>query len=247
MNERIRFLDCPLDLLGHDALLARAEHALASDDRLRIEGLNVAKLVEAREQPALRQALAEAELVHVDGAGISLGLAALGLPVPPRRAGIDLMGDLCAMAARLDQPVYLLGAREAVVRAAGTALAQRYPGLRLAGMRDGYFDAAQEAEVVAAIRASGARLLFIGISSPKKELFVARHWDALGVGIAMGVGGAFDVVSGQIPRAPRWMQRLALEWLFRLIQEPRRLLWRYLRTNTRYLLWLAAACLAKRR
>ena len=108
---RIVFLGCPLDMIAPGEMLARAAKALGGRGRLRIEGLNVAKLVEARGDPALMAALREAEMVHVDGAGISLGLKALGMAAPERRAGIDLMGDLCQLAAAMDSGVYLLGAR----------------------------------------------------------------------------------------------------------------------------------------
>lgn len=237
ISRRINFLDCPIDLISTQELLAEIEQALLSDARIRLEGLNVAKLIDSRHEPELKQALEQAERVHVDGAGISLGLKWLQQSVPPRRAGIDLLGDLCALAARLDAPVYLLGAQQQVVESTAEKLIARYPGLRIAGIRDGYFSPDEEPAVVEAIRASGAKLLFIGISSPKKELFLRKHWEQLAVNLGMGVGGSFDVLSGRIPRAPLWMQRIGMEWFFRLMKEPRRLGWRYFRSNTMFA-WL---------
>jgi N-acetylglucosaminyldiphosphoundecaprenol N-acetyl-beta-D-mannosaminyltransferase len=235
---RVSFLGCPLDMIDPGEIMARAARGLdGSGGRLRIEGLNVAKLVEARADPSLMAALREAELVHVDGAGISLGLRAIGVTPPARRAGIDLMVDLCRLAAASERSVYLLGARPNVVAAAARRLAESVPGLRIAGIRDGYFVDDEEADVVDAVRRSGAGMLFIGISSPRKERFLLAHWERLGVPLAMGVGGSFDVVSGTLRRAPAWMQRYALEWLFRLLQEPTRLLERYARTNLCFL-WL---------
>jgi N-acetylglucosaminyldiphosphoundecaprenol N-acetyl-beta-D-mannosaminyltransferase len=229
--ERTNFLGCPIDLAGPGEILARAEAAATgAGPRLRIEGLNVAKLVEARESPALMAALDEAELVHADGKGVVIGLAMAGINLS-RCAGIDLMRSLCALAAQRNIGVYLLGARRETVAAAAERLARDIPGLAIAGFRDGYFSETEEREVVDEIRASGARFLFIGISSPKKEVFLQRNWEALSVGVGMGVGGSFDVVSGELPRAPLWMQRAGFEWLFRLLLEPRRLGWRYLRTN----------------
>lgn len=241
IDPRISFLGCPLDLLTPEALLEEAEQVLRQNRHMRLEGLNVAKLVDARNQPELLLALEQAERVHIDGAGISLGLKYLKLLAPARRAGIDLLGDLCALAVRLDTPIYLLGGRAHVVSLTAERLQSRYPGLRIAGVRDGYFDAAEEEAVVEDIRNSGARLLFIGISSPKKELFLRTHWANLGVNIGMGVGGSFDVLSGQLPRAPRWMQRCGLEWCFRFALEPRRLGWRYVRTNSVFGLLLLTA------
>ncbi len=233
-QRRIRLLGCPVDLLSPRELLADIEQALHSNASIRLEGLNVAKLVDARRTPSLMQALEQAERVHIDGAGIHLGLRWLNPCVPPRRAGIDLLGDLCALAARLDVPIFLLGAKADVVDATAQRLIERYPGLRIAGVHHGYFKAEEEAAIAQTIRASGAKLLFIGISSPKKEQFLHQHWEQLGVNLGMGVGGSFDVLSGQLPRAPRWVQRIAMEWCFRMLLEPRRLAWRYLSTNYLY-------------
>jgi N-acetylglucosaminyldiphosphoundecaprenol N-acetyl-beta-D-mannosaminyltransferase len=240
-QHRIDFLGCPLDLLTPHELLEDARHALRGERRLRVEGLNVAKLVDARSTPVLMRALKDAERVHIDGAGISLGLKVLGEPVPPRRAGIDLLGDLCALAADIDASVYLLGARPDVVELTVQHLLAHYPGLRIVGARDGYFRPEEEASIVESIRSSGADLLFIGMSSPKKELLLQKHWPDLGVKIGMGVGGSFDVLSGKLPRAPRWVQVIGMEWFFRLVLDPRRLLWRYVRTNAAYFFLLTFA------
>jgi len=233
-HQRMDFLGCPLDLAPPQDLIADARRAIEGGMRLRLEGLNVAKLVDARRDPLLMGALDEAERVHIDGAGISLGLKLLGVQPPPRRAGIDLLGDLCAMAAETGAAVYLLGARSDIVELTVQHLQARYPALRIAGWRDGYFNAAEEPAIVDTIRESGADLLFIGMSSPKKEVLLQQYWPQLGVKVAMGVGGSFDVLSGKLPRAPRWMQKVGLEWFFRLALEPRRLLWRYVRTNTAF-------------
>lgn len=240
-DSRIEFLGCPLDLVSPQGLIAKVRGALIDGHRLRLEGLNVAKLVDARATPFLMQALQEAECVHIDGAGIALGLKMLGIEAPPRRAGIDLMLQLCQMAATSGALVYLLGARQEVVELTSERLLALYPGLQIVGVRNGYFTAGEETEVIKDIRASGADILFVGMSSPKKELLLKTHWSSLGVKVGMGVGGSFDVISGQLPRAPRWVQRIAMEWLFRLLLEPRRLLWRYVRTNSIYLLLLAHA------
>ncbi|WP_437882685.1 WecB/TagA/CpsF family glycosyltransferase [Pseudomonas sp. LRF_L74] len=236
---RVRFLGCPADLISPQALLDDIEHALINDTRIRLEGLNVAKLVDARQDPELMYALEQVERVHIDGAGIALGMKWLKYTAPARRAGIDLLGDLCALSARLNASIYLLGAKESVVTRTAQCLAARYPGLRIAGIHDGYFSPEEELSVVEGIRNSGAKLLFIGISSPKKEVFLRKHWEQLGVNLGMGVGGSFDVISGMLPRAPKWMQHIGMEWCFRMLIEPRRLGWRYLRTNFIYSTLLA--------
>lgn len=238
---RIDFLGCPLDLLTPQELLDEARLALAGEQRLRLEGLNVAKLVDARCTPVLMGALQDAERVHIDGAGISLGLKLLDLPLPPRRAGIDLLGDFCTLAADTGASIYLLGARTEIVGLTAQHLQERYPTLNIAGIHHGYYSDAEEEDIVEAIRASEADILFIGMSSPKKELLLQKHWQRLGVKIGMGVGGSFDVLSGKLPRAPRWMQIMGMEWFFRMMMEPRRLLWRYVRTNSVFLFLLMFA------
>jgi len=242
-NTRMSFLGCPLDLSGGEEILRRIEGAASlAGPRLRIEGLNVAKLVDARKDMDLMAALREAEIVHVDGQGVALGLAALGIKAE-RCAGIDLMQQICQRASMLGHSIYLLGAREEIVAAVVERLNATLPALAIAGWRDGYFTEDEEPAVADAIAASGAAILFIGISSPKKELFLRRNWERLAVPVAMGVGGSFEVVSGRLPRAPRLMQRSGLEWLFRLCLEPRRLAGRYLRTNAVYAWLLAGAWL----
>jgi N-acetylglucosaminyldiphosphoundecaprenol N-acetyl-beta-D-mannosaminyltransferase len=245
-DDRVSFLGCPIDLHGRAELLRRVETAARGQGaRLRIEGLNVAKLVDSRSDPELLQALREAEIVHADGQGIVLGLAGLGLRAE-RCAGIDVMQDICERASRLGLGVYLLGARTEIVAAAARQLQERWPSLVISGWRNGYFTETEEDAVVDAINASGAAFLFIGISSPKKELFLRENWNRLAVRVAMGVGGAFDVISGHRPRAPLLMQRAGLEWFFRLCLEPRRLALRYFRTNIVYAWLLATAWFGSR-
>jgi N-acetylglucosaminyldiphosphoundecaprenol N-acetyl-beta-D-mannosaminyltransferase len=152
--------------------------------------------------------------------------------------GIDLMEVLVAEAVERGWSVFLLGATDAVVERLAGQLAGR--GVRIAGRHHGYFPEEDEADVAAAIRASGATLLFVGMPTPRKERFVIHQAVPAGIPFSMGVGGSFDVLAGELSRAPRAMQRAGLEWLFRLVQEPRRLLRRYLVTNTRFLALLVA-------
>jgi N-acetylglucosaminyldiphosphoundecaprenol N-acetyl-beta-D-mannosaminyltransferase len=235
---RVHFLGCPLDLIDGDEIVERVKGCLLGASRIRIEGLNVAKLIDARRDKDLHLALEDAEIVHADGMGIHLGSRVAGLRPSGRRAGIDLMWDLVQVAGSQGASVYLLGGKPGIAEEAAARFASSVPDLTICGYRDGYFSRAEELEVVEAIRASGAQLLLIGISSPKKELFLRRNWERLGVQVAMGVGGSFDVVAGHLKRAPVWMQRAGLEWLFRMAQEPQRLAWRYIRTNTAYLILL---------
>jgi N-acetylglucosaminyldiphosphoundecaprenol N-acetyl-beta-D-mannosaminyltransferase len=149
---------------------------------------------------------------------------------------------LLAHAALRDYPVFLLGGTREVVERTAAVCRERHAGLKIAGYHHGYFWE-DEAAVVEAIRVSGARLLFVAITSPKKENFINRWKHELGADFVMGVGGTFDVIAGKVKRAPEWMRRCGLEWLFRVLQEPRRMWRRYLGTNSRFALMLGKAWL----
>lgn len=228
---RCKLLGCPLDLLGPVQVLTRVKQAVRTGNSVRVEGLNVAKIIQARRNKALMTALENADIVHLDGIGVALGGRILGFSLPPRRTGCDLMMDLMPHAAHEGYRLYFLGAKQEVVSEMAERLRRRFPGLNVAGVRDGYFGAEEEKLIVDEIQSKHVDLLFVGISSPKKEIFVNRWWSSLDVKVSVGVGGSFDVLSGRVKRAPLWIQNVGLEWLFRLIQEPRRLAFRYVSTN----------------
>lgn len=208
--------------------------------------VNVAKLVNMQKNADLAASVRQCNIVNIDGMGVVWGARLLGHSVPDRVTGVDLFERLLAMAAQKQFPVYLLGATDAVVERTAAIVVNRYPGLRLAGFGNGYFWQDEKA-TVDRISGSGARLLFVAITSPKKENFINKWKDQLGVDFVMGVGGTFDVVAGKVRRAPPWMRNHGLEWLFRVAQEPRRMWKRYLVTNVRYALMLGKAYLSPRR
>jgi N-acetylglucosaminyldiphosphoundecaprenol N-acetyl-beta-D-mannosaminyltransferase len=154
--------------------------------------------------------------------------------------GIDLFLNLLKLAKAQGYPVYLLGAKEENLRLCVANIRKQFRGLQIAGFHHGYFGDDEE-KVVREIRESGATLLFVAIPSPKKENFIARWKEDLGVKFVMGVGGSFDVVAGVTKRAPRWMQKAGLEWFYRLVQEPRRMWKRYLTTNSLFAVYLLNA------
>ncbi len=172
----------------------------------------------------LRQALQQADLGIPDGIGIVLASRLRGGALRRRVTGIDLLQALAEMAASEGKSVYLFGAAAGVAAAAAANLTARFPGLKVAGTHHGYLPPEKEGEVAAIIAQSGADLVFVGLGSPRQELFVVRHGAATGARVLMVVGGAFDVLSGRLRRAPLLFQKLGLEWLFRLWQQPRRLL-----------------------
>jgi N-acetylglucosaminyldiphosphoundecaprenol N-acetyl-beta-D-mannosaminyltransferase len=228
---RASFMGCPVDILSMAETVDLAREAMRNRRRLQHVALNVAKLVNMRVDPVLAADVASSDVVGVDGMGVVWGARALGVPVASRVAGIDLMDELLAVCARDGFKPYFLGAKPGVVRRAAENASKRHPTLQFAGLQDGYFKAEQEFAIVRAIRESGADCLFIGMPTPRKERFLAAHRDALGTSYIMGVGGSFDVLAGIVRRAPLRMQRLGVECLYRIYQEPRRMWWRYTRTN----------------
>lgn len=210
---------------------------IKTGDFTRHSAINVAKLVAMHKNIALREAVLNCDIISIDGMGVVWGARFLGLEVPERVSGIDLFHELLAMSAKEKYSIYLLGAEPDIVIATVRQVQKHHPGLKVAGFYHGYFWD-HEADIVDKIRLSGAYLLFVAISSPKKEIFINRWRDQLGVRFVMGVGGAFDVVAGKVKRAPAWMQKWGLEWLYRVWQEPRRMWKRYLVTNTKFILLL---------
>jgi N-acetylglucosaminyldiphosphoundecaprenol N-acetyl-beta-D-mannosaminyltransferase len=158
----------------------------------------------------------------------------LGPRLPERVAGIDLMNELLAAAADRGLSVYLLGSRQDVLDRALGHIRELYPDLRIAGSRNGYYAPADEEAVVREIREEAPDLIFVAMDSPRKEEWLDRHLQETGARFGMGVGGAIDILAGERKRAPRWMQRLGIEWLFRLAQDPRRMWRRYLVGNLRF-------------
>jgi N-acetylglucosaminyldiphosphoundecaprenol N-acetyl-beta-D-mannosaminyltransferase len=208
--------------------------------------VNAAKLVAMRDDPALREAVGRCELVTADGQAVVWASRLLGDAVPSRVAGIDLMHAVLTLAERKRYRVFVLGARREVLEQAMARLAEQHARLEVAGYRDGYFPASQDAEVAEAIRETRPDILLVAISSPRKEYFLDRHGRELGARFVMGVGGSIDIVAGLTRRAPRWMQRVGLEWAFRLLQEPRRLLRRYTIINAQFMAMVARGVVRRR-
>jgi N-acetylglucosaminyldiphosphoundecaprenol N-acetyl-beta-D-mannosaminyltransferase len=207
--------------------------------------LNAAKVVAMHDDDALRETVRHCDFVQADGMPIVWLSRLTGRPLPGRVAGADLFERLVASAAQDSASVYLLGARADVVARVAEVLLARHPDLRLAGWHDGFWD--DDTEVVAAVRAATPDYLFVALPSPRKERFLEEHLGELGVPFAMGVGGSFDVVAGLVRRAPSWVQQAGLEWCWRLAQEPRRLLRRYLVGNTRFMMLAARELRRSRR
>jgi N-acetylglucosaminyldiphosphoundecaprenol N-acetyl-beta-D-mannosaminyltransferase len=208
----------------------------AADERTLMAFVNPDCLNIAWENADYRNLLRRADRVLPDGIGIHVGCRMLGQALQANVNGTDMFPLVCEAAARARLPIYLLGARPGIARAAADNMVKRYPDLKIAGARDGYFRPGEESAVVEAINTSGARILLTAFGAPRQELWLGRWRDTLDPPVAMGVGGLFDFYSGRIPRAPVWMREMGLEWVFRLMQEPGRMWRRYVIGNPLFLL-----------
>jgi N-acetylglucosaminyldiphosphoundecaprenol N-acetyl-beta-D-mannosaminyltransferase len=227
MSGRITMMGCQIDNLSMEETLQTVEGFIQSGKPHQHVVVNVDKLVKAERDAELRRIINECALVNVDGMPVVWASRLLGKPLKERVAGVDLFEALMRRSAAKGWRVYLLGAREEVVSEVKRLYEIKYPGLVVAGYRNGYWSEAEEPGVVADITAARADLLFVAISSPKKEHFLGQYQGQMKIPFAMGVGGTFDVAVGRVKRAPVWMQKSGLEWFYRFLQEPRRMFRRY--------------------
>ncbi len=225
--------------LALDEALAAIEAALAAGRTTRIAFVNADCANIAAVDPSYRENLAGIDWVFIDGIGMRIAGRILGQPVRDNVNGTDLFPLLCASLARQRKRLFLHGAAPGVADAAAAWAQSHFPGLQIAGTRHGFLGTESEAETVAAIRASRADVILVALGAPRQEAWIVRNLERTGATVAIGVGGLFDYYAGRIPRAPLWMRRLALEWLFRLIQEPRRLWRRYIIGNVAFLYRIA--------
>ncbi|MES2901034.1 MAG: WecB/TagA/CpsF family glycosyltransferase [Pseudomonadota bacterium] len=225
--QRISMMGCQIDNLTMEETLGRIEAFIASGRPHQHVVVNVDKLVKASRDAELRSIINQCALINVDGMPVVWAARLLGKPLKERVAGIDLFEALMGRAAQQGWRVFLLGAQEEVVAGVKRSYEQKYPGLTVAGYRNGYWTPDQEPDVVRQIAEARADLLFVAISSPKKEQFLGQYQALMQVPFAMGVGGTFDVAVGRVKRAPLWMQKSGLEWFYRFLQEPRRMFRRY--------------------
>jgi N-acetylglucosaminyldiphosphoundecaprenol N-acetyl-beta-D-mannosaminyltransferase len=207
--------------------------------------VNVAILMMMRSDARLQNFVDQAELSVADGQPIVWFSPFFGKRLPERVTGIDLIEAICRRASINGKKIYLLGATDDVASGAVQQLRSRHPGLNVE-WANGYFSNTEACARADQIRASGADILFVAMGVPRQEHFIEDQWERLGVGMAIGVGGSLDVLSGLRRRAPAWVQQVGMEWLFRLVQEPRRLLVRYATTNSQFL-WLAVRALLRKK
>ncbi|HOF89226.1 MAG TPA: WecB/TagA/CpsF family glycosyltransferase [Armatimonadota bacterium] len=213
----------PVDPLTMEAAVARIESFIAAGGPHHVFTADASGIMRTWEDPELRDIVRQADLVTPDGAGVMLATELQGRRLPERVSGCDLVDRLAERSAERGYRLYLFGAADGVADAAAAALVEKYPGVHIAGTRHGYFTDDEELKIVQAINRAKPDILFVALGIPKQEQFIRKYFALLRAPVMIGVGGSFDVISGQLKRAPEWMRKSGLEWLFRLIQQPERL------------------------
>ncbi len=217
-----RVLGVRVDCLGISEAVARIEALFATPGppAAQVATVNPEFVMAARRDHAFASVLEAADLCLADGWGVEWALRRQGCAIPGRVPGVDLVMELASFCARNGKSLYLLGAREGVAAAAGRRLAEVHPGLRVAGSHAGSPNPSDDAEALRLIEAAHPDLLLVAYGHPHQDLWISRHRARLPVSVAIGVGGAFDYISGRIKRAPEWMRKAGLEWLYRLVRQP---------------------------
>lgn len=245
LPNRVEVMGAPVDPWTMEQTVEATDALIENGLFAHLIGVNADKLLQMRDDPEMDACVRRCEVVNADGASMVMAAQKLGVSLPERVAGVDLMQELCKMAAERSHTVYLLGAKAEIVEKTARVLRATYPGLNVVGFRDGYFGNDEFDPVVSEVEETHPDIVFVGITSPKKERLIERFRELGATGAFVGVGGSFDVISGNIPRAPMWMQRANLEWLFRMMQEPGRLVKRYVMGNTRFWILLHKEMRAK--
>ena len=217
---KIDVMGLKFDSMTMDEALSRAEALLRGDKAAYVVTPNAEIAYEALHDGQLREMLNGADLMLPDGAGVVLASKLLRTPVKQKVAGVDFAAGLLGILERNGQSLYLLGGKPGIGELAAQKMLEAHPQLRIAGIADGYFR--DEAPVIEKINASGADALFVCLGAPKQERFMVQHQQELHVHLMAGLGGSLDAFAGTVQRAPEWMIRLNLEWLYRLIREPKR-------------------------
>ena len=208
------------DNLTMQEALERGRELLDSPQTVYCVTPNAEIAYQALHDEAFRSLLNGAALVLPDGAGVVLGARILGTPLKQKVAGVEFAEGLLGVLEQTGKRLYLLGGKPGIAELAAEKMRQKHPGLQICGMADGYFK--DEAPIIEKINAARPDVLFVCLGAPKQELFMKDHLDALHVKLMIGLGGSLDSFAGTVKRAPKWMIRCNLEWLYRLIKEPKR-------------------------
>lgn len=236
MNNRYQIMNTYVNSMSMDETIEEIEKIIQNKIPTQHVVINASKVNLMEKDQDLKSIVNNCPLINADGASIVWAAKQLGIPLTERVTGCDLFQNLVGVAAEKGYKIYLFGAKEEVVLKVKRIFEEKYPNIKIVGYRNGYFTEEDEEEIVKNMAESGADMMFVAFSSPKKEYWVNKYLDRLNIPFVMGVGGSFDIVAGVTVRAPKWWQDHGLEWLYRFIQEPRRMWKRYIIGNIKFVM-----------
>ena len=234
-NRRVTILNTIIDDLNTKETIDLVEQYVISKTPLHLMGVNADKINEVNSNDLMKKIVNSCGIINADGASVVLASKYLKKPLQERVAGIDLMQELVKLSEKKNYSIFLLGAKQEVVEKTKKVLQERHPKLKIKGIHNGYFKEAEWFNISKIIKKAKPDFVFVGITSPTKEYLIEFLQNDGNNCVFMGVGGSFDVISGMIKRAPKWIQKLNLEWLFRVSQEPKRLYKRYFIGNRKFI------------
>lgn len=218
----VNILNVPVSYLSMQETVNFIQERLQKQEQTFAVTANAEIIMMAQNDSAYLELLKRTDIITPDGAGVVWAAKHLGSPVPERVAGYDLFHQLLQLAAKTQKKVYFFGGKPGIAEQAKAKALELYPGLKIAGCRNGYFQTEENETIINDINNSGAEMLFAALGAPKQEFWLDENKAKLHTNLLMGIGGSFDVLSGKTTRAPLWMQKAGLEWLYRFMKEPYR-------------------------
>ena len=222
MGERLEILGVGIDKVNSQQALEKIGEFIASGQPHQIVTANAEIIYQASKNEKMRHVINNAQMVTADGSGVVWASRQLGEPLEQRVTGIDLVNSICEQSAKDKWKIYILGSAPGVAAAAAVNIRNKFPGCNIVGTHHGYFNAKEEKQILAELEQLKPDVLFVALGAPKQEYWIAGHLAELGIPVGMGIGGSMDVLSGNVKRAPKWMQKMSLEWLYRLLIQPTR-------------------------
>ncbi|MBQ5702173.1 MAG: WecB/TagA/CpsF family glycosyltransferase [Peptococcaceae bacterium] len=222
MEQRLEILGIGIDKVNSQQALDKIAEFIASGKSNQIVTANAEIIYQASKNEKMRNVINNAQMVTADGSGVVWASRQLGEPLEQRVTGIDLVNSICERSAKDKWKIYILGSAPGVAATAAMNIRDKFQGCNIIGTHHGYFNAKEEKQILAELEQLKPDVLFVALGAPKQEYWIADHLADLGIPVGMGIGGSMDVLSGNVKRAPKWMQKMSLEWLYRLLIQPTR-------------------------
>ncbi len=220
--ERLEILGIGIDKVNSQQAMDRIGEFIASGESHQIVTANAEIIYQASKNEKMKNVINNAQMVTADGSGVVWASRQLGEPLEQRVTGIDLVNSICEKSAEDKWKIYILGSAPGVAATAAMNIRDKFPGCNIVGTHHGYFNAKEEKQILAELKQLKPDVLFVALGAPKQEYWIADHLADLGIPVGMGIGGSMDVLSGNVKRAPKWMQKMSLEWLYRVLIQPTR-------------------------